>query len=227
MLPKVLVGCPTHDGKEYCLEQYADAVKNLSYKNYDVLLADNSKGKSYISKIRGFGINAVKTEHRVHARDRIVEGRNLLAKKAVEGYDYFLSLEQDVIPPGDVIEKLMMHGKEIVSGIYHTRQDINGQARILPLIFVQLNEKKNQMRYLTDQEIEKINGLTEIRICGVGCLLIKKDVLEKIKFRYAKGVPGFDDVHFCNDAIAQGYKIYADTNVRCRHFYGSWEGIRK
>ncbi len=242
MLPRVLIGCPTYEGKEYCLQEYADAVKNLSYKNYDVMLVDNSKGSAYINKIRGFGLNAMKTEHRTHARDSIVEGRNLLAKKSLE-YDYFLSLEQDVIPPRDVIEKLMRHEKDITSGVYRTYQNINGQTRQLPLLFVSLNKEENKMRYLTDAEIDKLNegkedagerngsegnGLIEIRSCGIGCLLIKKNVLEKIKFRYVKGVPGFDDVHFCNDALKAGFRIYADATVRCDHLYGGgWSEIKK
>jgi len=30
MNPKVLVGCPTYNGKGYCLKEYAEAVKNLT-----------------------------------------------------------------------------------------------------------------------------------------------------------------------------------------------------
>ena len=36
MNPKVLVGCPTYDGKKYCLKEYAEALKKLTYDNFDV-----------------------------------------------------------------------------------------------------------------------------------------------------------------------------------------------
>ena len=35
---KVLVGCPVSDYHEYCTEQYIQAIKNLTYNNYDILL---------------------------------------------------------------------------------------------------------------------------------------------------------------------------------------------
>ncbi len=62
MNPKVLVGCPTSDYKEECLEEYAEAVKNLSYDNYEVLLIDNSKGNEYFE--RGQWIEALKSYDR-------------------------------------------------------------------------------------------------------------------------------------------------------------------
>ena len=42
--PKVLVGCPTFSGKEYCLREYADRVKSLSYDNYDVFAFESDHG---------------------------------------------------------------------------------------------------------------------------------------------------------------------------------------
>ena len=40
LFPKVLVGCPTYSGFGYCLDRFLARVKSLSYKNYDVLIAD-------------------------------------------------------------------------------------------------------------------------------------------------------------------------------------------
>ena len=48
---RVLVGCPTHRCKDYCLEAYAKAVKSLSYNGFDVLLVDNSPTDEYFEKI--------------------------------------------------------------------------------------------------------------------------------------------------------------------------------
>jgi len=41
--PKILLGCPTSDYKEYCLKEYVKSVKTLDYPCYDILLVDNSK----------------------------------------------------------------------------------------------------------------------------------------------------------------------------------------
>ena len=60
MKPKILVGCPTSFHKEYCLNEYAKSVKELSYNNYDILLVDNSSDDNYLDKIKSYGLNAIK-----------------------------------------------------------------------------------------------------------------------------------------------------------------------
>ena len=52
MNPKVLVGCPTYEGKEYILDRYIERVKEFTYDNYDILLVDNSKTNDYAKKIK-------------------------------------------------------------------------------------------------------------------------------------------------------------------------------
>ena len=44
-LPKILICSPTYDGKNYCLKEWMDNVKNLNYpkSHYDIYLADNSR----------------------------------------------------------------------------------------------------------------------------------------------------------------------------------------
>ena len=102
---------------------------------------------------------------------------------------------------------------------------------MLPLLFMPLDEANNTMRYLTEQEImlRQANGQSflEVRACGLGCVLIHRSVLEKVEFRYNKHTSGFDDVFFCEDVIKAGFKVYADTSIRCRHLYGGgWDESR-
>src|SRR3989344_2942951 len=94
--PKVLVGCPTSSHKEYCLQDYASALKELSYENFDVLIVDNSESDSYSKKIKALGLPVIRAPYTEHAKDRVIASRNILREKALEGgYDFLLSLEQD------------------------------------------------------------------------------------------------------------------------------------
>ncbi len=48
--------------------------------------------------------------------------------------------------------------------------------------------------------------------------MIHRDVLEKVKFRYdLTNCEGTDDIFFCMDARKEGFKIYADTAIKCKH----------
>lgn len=36
-------GCPTSSHKKYCLKEYVEAIRALTYDNFDILLGDTSK----------------------------------------------------------------------------------------------------------------------------------------------------------------------------------------
>ena len=235
MNPKVLVGCPTFDGKAYCLKEYVDAVKNLDYDNYDVVLVDNSETDEYYDRIKSLGVNAWHlNEKGLSVHGKIVACRNLLRKMAIEKYDYFLSLEQDVIPPKDIIKKLLAHKKQIISAVYNMRMD---DGKDYPLLwrffegreaeeFIAKNPKtKSEIAAAMKKgllckryepgELPK-NKLVKIAACGLGAVLIHNSVLKKVVFN-ANQV-AYDDMFFSQEAIRSGFEIFADTGVVCRHF---------
>ena len=67
--------------------------------------------------------------------------------------------------------------------------------------------------------------LLEVFFTGLGCLLIHRSVLEKVKFNWAED--SFDDAVFAKDAQKQGFKVFVDTSVNCAHiqYDTSWSGI--
>ena len=229
MEPKVLVGCPTSDYKSYCLNEYVNSIKNLSYKNYDILLVDNSENDKYFNKIKSLGINVIKSKFYENARDRIAESRNIIRQYALDNnYDYFFSLEQDVIPPRDIIERLLSHKKDAVCGVYFAVNFYKGKNQLMPLVWVDFDKETKKMFYI-DKERLWSNKLIEVATSGLGCMLIHRRILEKIKFRYDKGDEGFDDMWFCKDLRENGIKLYCDTSLKCKHLIKdwSWKNIKK
>ncbi len=230
--PRVLVGCPTSFHKEYALHQYAEAVKKLTYKNHDVLLVDNSQGNDYLEKINAIRIPAIKGPYFESARDRIVASRNILREKVLnENYDYFFSLEQDVIPPEDIIEKLIQHNKKVTAAIYFANNIVPGEtlSKLIPLVYVLEDEKTLSMRPLNNNELWKDQKLMKVVSAGLGCVLIHKDVLKEVEFRY--DLNSFDDRWFFLDLYSKQIPVYADTSIKCKHLiYNrpySWSKIKK
>ena len=71
-------------------------------------------------------------------------------------------------------------------------------------------------RQLTEEEVNNDN-IIEIKMCGTGCILIHKSILERLGFRENLD-GGFDDVIFCKDVIEKlNLKIYCDNSVKCNH----------
>ena len=231
MLPKILVGCPTHEVKSYCLGLYAKAVKSLTYKNFDIALVDNSPTEDYAKRINSFGLKVIKGLYFDTAAERIITSRNILRDYALQNnYDYLLSLEQDNLPPPDVIERLLAHNKKIIAGVYFNLQkNLNGE--VVPLAMLWTSIEGNTKFHLPEELIFDKPGLYKVAGCALGCTLIARDVLEKIEFRHGKTLEeGWDDVFFSKDAAALGYEIFADTSVFCQHATtpeGKWVGIKK
>ncbi|MBN1644966.1 hypothetical protein JW851_02935 [Candidatus Woesearchaeota archaeon] len=224
MNPKILVGCPASDHKSYCLREYAEAVKKLNYDNFDILLVDNSKGNDYLYKLNQFGLNAIKGPWFDKARDRIICSRNILKEYALKNsYDFLFSLEQDVIPEPNTLQRLFRHNLKIVSGVVKNNLKHNNETKLLPMVYVAHKLDPTGLDYINEEELKKPR-LIEIKGCGLGCVLIHKDVLKKISFRYSGG---FDDMMFCKDVIENGFRIFLDTEVQPRHLHSSWRGIEK
>ncbi len=228
-MKKILVGCPTSDYHEYALHEYAEAVRSLTYPNHDILLVDNSRENSYFEKLKSLNLPAVKGPWHDEARERIVASRNIIRQRVLdEDYDYFLSLEQDVIPPNDIIERLLSHKKRVITGIYFNYINAKEGIELAPVVWSKVNMEKEERFFLRPDQLNK--GLLKIAVSGLGCILIHRSVLEKIKFRYDKKYPSFDDIFFGLDCKDNNFRVYADTNIICKHLIKnrpwSWKNLK-
>ena len=215
--PKILVGCPVSDYHEYCTEEFIQSIKSFTYQNYDVLLVDNSESDRFYNSIKD-KVNVEKIPYSKSVYERLINSRNKLRERALEGgYDYLFSIEQDVIAPKNIIQKLLEHKKDIISGVYFIPEMRGDKPRLAPMIWA---EHPTDPMKKTNIKDEVIAGkyLIKIAACGLGCLLISRKVLEKIKFRYdLKQGTGVDDSFFSFDAAKTGFEMYADTATKCKH----------
>lgn len=156
--------------------------------------------------------------------------RNAACMKALDmGAEYLFFLDSDVVPPRDAVVRLLKHRKPIVSGMYRRRS---------PPVSVPVMIKNGI--WVTDFPP---NQLLEVDVCGAGCLLIRRDVLEKLppqrpqagkhwfdwRVDCGGAVPGganlSEDFTFNVHAKQYGFPTFVDTSVRCRHIgYGESDG---
>lgn len=149
--------------------------------------------------------------------------RNSICQKALEGgYQYVFMLDSDVVPPNDVILRLIRHNLPFVSGVYHRRSPPHG----LP---VMIKGPSWVSSY-------PANTLMEVDLVGSGCLLIRRDLLEALPpldpqrgkkwFDWRVDMAGIlpqgealsEDFALClHVRRTLGVKVMVDTSVQCRH----------
>lgn len=228
--PKILVACPTYDGKDYIIDQWVAAVKSLDYPNFEWLIVDNSKGSSYTRKLRERGYKVVHVHRGSNSREALSNAQNLIRKKVLdEGFDYWLSLESDLLPPKDIIGRLLSHGKPVVGSVYFL--GVWEGIQKPPCLFVL--DKKNPAfmgtRMLSPKEgLEFIgHGLRPIHGCGLGCTLISKSILERFCFWTDTRFDNkHSDVYFFMELQNTGIQVFVDSDIIVNHYPSNWDLVK-
>lgn len=130
-------------------------------------------------------------------------------------------IDSDTIPPMNAITKLLSADKPIVSGLTpivehdaDRKNDSNGFYRKYNV--VGMNEKF----------VNEFIGLIPVKGAGGACVLIKREVFEKIpppwyRFKYEddnkKPIVIGEDIYFTAMAQSVGIQPWADTSVICKH----------
>jgi len=130
-------------------------------------------------------------------------------------FTHLFFLDDDVIAPDGVIEKLLAHDLPIVSASY----PLYIKQRIHTCGFHPGSEGGD------NPILKGKKGLIEANTIGLGACLIKKEVIKKVLaypcyrvvFKGDYEVKRTDDTTFCNFARYAGYKIYIDTDIICDH----------
>ena len=185
----------------------------------------------------------------------ITRARNELARMFLndEKFTHLMFIDSDIYFGHDSVERLYNHDKPIVCGLYpkkeinwdrvreavkNNRKDLNYYASNF-VFNLPLGKDKTKIK------LEK-NGLLEVRHCGTGFMMIKREVFEKLlkhvpEYRsstlqdpsgqYVKpivkqffdtsidetGALLSEDYHFCELWRKHGGKVFVDLNIHLKH----------
>lgn len=151
-------------------------------------------------------------------REQFRARNNLVDLAITNGCDYLLMLDDDMVVPPDLFNKLVTHDKDVIGALYYQR---GGSYH--PVIMKQIN-KKDGLRGINfihhfDPMIQQ-PGLYQLDggVIGGGCLLFKTDVFRKIEQPYfwVDGIVG-TDVHICDKLTQAGVPLWVDTSIELGH----------
>jgi hypothetical protein len=137
-------------------------------------------------------------------------------------FDYLFFADCDQIFPEDCVDRLLQHDVPVVTARYHMRKE--------PYHCVGYVKHRTQSGKHCYAPVHYGQGLIEIERAGAGALLIKREVLEKIRerigenwFRYQRG-PEYpfdmsvsEDFWFYQQAREAGFTCYLDWDTEVGH----------
>jgi len=202
---RVLIGFP-HEGMTGS-EAYQNRLENMAYIGR---LQERGKQLKETPRFEFFQ----KTCGRMHVH----VARDEMAKTAIQNdCDYLFMIDDDMISPNDLFEKLYASQKDIIGPLAFTRNFPHK-----PVIYscVAGWDNVSQCEYFTNYAVMKYpkDTLVQVDAIGFGAVLIKTECFKKMP------APWFmnpnktgEDINFCYEANKYGFKTWVDTRLKLGH----------
>jgi len=223
-VPKILVGAPHWDKKDYILGRYATRIRDLDYPNYDILIADNSSDETHLNVLEAMGLPAIWVNTGNTARERVRDSRNAIREYALEhDYDFVFFYDTDIIAPRNILLELLQWNKKVIGGWYYI--GVPGYARpVITRNWVDL-ENQDPDRMAIYKGMAK-NRLMKSFIGAMGVQLIHKDILKQLSFFTLPELHWFADSFFFYALERKGIQAYTDTEMLCPHYPSDWDEVK-
>ncbi|RMD58134.1 hypothetical protein D6825_01935 [Candidatus Woesearchaeota archaeon] len=213
-MTKILTGVVTNGKLRYALDHMITCISKQSVPS-DKLFVVNNGEDAYATLIRSKNLpdsKVVESSCSAPSRtQRFAEACNLIREHALErDYDYVLLVDGSVMIPALATQLLLLANADVAAGAYLKDFDVGGERVIAPALFK--DEGDGNCRLYT-YEGAAIPRVFEVGAAGLGCVLVRRRVLEKVKFR-SFSESGVDSAFFV-DARSSGFKCVANTAVKC------------
>lgn len=130
--------------------------------------------------------------------------------------EYLWFVDSDIVVQEDTLKRLIESGADVTTAVYYKKSVAERKAEIYKV------EDDKLVNYSSEEMPEE---LFKVQACGFGCVLLKREVVEKvadqtdIPFDYHKenGLVVSEDIWFCMILMKLGIDIYCDPLASVYH----------
>jgi len=218
MMPKTSIIILNWNGEKDTLE-CLNSLKKLDYKGCDITVVDNcsTDGSAETIKKQFQLIKLIKNPKNLGWAG----GNNIGIKYALENKaEYVLLLNNDTVVDEKFLSemiKIAQSDKKI--GIISSKSYFYSSPNVLQYATLRFNFKKGRsiLEGYGQEDKGQFDTPQEINFCGGACILVKREVFEKIGLLDEDYFMYFDDTDFGTRAIKAGYKIIFCPKAKIWH----------
>jgi hypothetical protein len=135
----------------------------------------------------------------------------------MEGCNYLMMLDSDVLPPPGLVTRLLSHRKDIVGGWYKNKHLGSGHH---PIVYDWAKEDDGgywfRHREGPGQGLEKVAGM------GAGCWLMSRHAAETLGPSPYSMHKATEDLNLSKRIMDSGLEMWVDWEMACAHMGVSW-----
>ena len=150
------------------------------------------------------------------------KARNAIHKGYLELNDtpYLMMLDSDVLPPLDVVKRLMAHDKHLVGGWYKNK-NLLANPNPHPIVYDWGPARDKDGKPFGDEGFiarkSPGKGLERVAGAGAGVWLMARELAEKLGPEPYSMHTATEDFVLCKKITELGYSIFIDWSVECAH----------
>lgn len=237
--PKVILLVPTINSEDY-FELWSDRIYALDPKPDLVVFCENNSWDNTLNLCYNFKLphEVIRVWMREDIDISIFQEDNeylnichvrqlLLTKARMLNPDYAIFVDDDVLPPKNLISEVVKNNKDILGGYYYRNFP---EGRWLCSKFYE-NDEGEKLMYVDDDWIKNMapkshpkyveGDLIRAFVTSGGCLALSRKILhdKRLSF-YPRAIDVktvSEDFGFCVKALELGYTVYVHRFLRCFH----------
>ena len=209
--PKIMIACATYSGSEKYLDAYLEGIKSQTYTEYELVFCDNSADDVYSEKLKKLGFIVLRSSHNINIDIALEQAYNTLREYFLNNqFDAMWIVESDQVPKKNALEELVKVDKMVVGCPYLLNKN-NDHVCVHHPTTEQIFSWREFELFSNKKKIVRVWG------CGHGAVLVKRKVIDEVKFRIEEKRHASPDTFWYIDLKEKHIPVYCMPKLFSEH----------